>query len=47
VNYKGQVHGAEKDMVTFWGKVTGTKSYKTQAGGETYVPEVEAKYVSG
>jgi hypothetical protein len=47
VNYTGHVHGTEGNMVTFWGKVTGSKSYKTQAGGETYVPEIEAKYVSG
>jgi hypothetical protein len=47
VTYKGHVKGTENSMVTFWGTVKGSKSYKTQAGGETYVPEVEAKYVSG
>ncbi len=47
VSFTGHVNGAEKSIVTIWGKVTGTKSYKTQIGGETYVPEVEAKYVSG
>lgn len=48
VNIKaGQVHGAENDMVTFWGKVEGSKSYDTQAGGTTFVPEVTAKYIDG
>ena len=47
VDYKGHVKGHEGDIVTFWGKVKGSKSYETQAGGETTVPEVEAKYVSG
>jgi hypothetical protein len=47
VKYEGHVKGAENSIVTFWGKVTGTQTYKTQIGGETSVPEVEAKYVSG
>lgn len=48
VNYKpGQVHGAKDDMVTFWGKVEGSKSYDTQIGGTTFVPEVTAKYIDG
>lgn len=47
VNFTGHVKGAEKSIVTIWGKVTGAKSYQTQIGGETTVPELEAKYVSG
>jgi hypothetical protein len=47
VDYNGNVKGAEGDMVTFWGKVDGSKSYETQIGGETYVPEVTAKYLNG
>lgn len=47
VSFTGHVKGAEKSMVTIWGKVKGAKSYQTQIGGETTVPEVEAKYVSG
>lgn len=47
VKYEGHVKGAENSIVTFWGKVTGTQTYKTQIGGETSVSEVEAKYVSG
>jgi hypothetical protein len=34
-------------MVTFWGDVKGTRGYQTQAGGNTYAPEVAAKYVEG
>jgi hypothetical protein len=33
-------------MLTIYGKVTGTKTYATQIGGQTYVPEVRAKYVA-
>ncbi len=43
VSFTGHVKGAEKSMVTIWGKVKGAKSYQTQIGGETTVPEVEAK----
>ena len=46
VNYTGHVSQNEGDHVTFWGKVQGSKSYDTQTGGTTYVPEVTAKYVS-
>jgi hypothetical protein len=47
VDYTGHVSGAQGDQVTFWGKVVGSKSYDTQAGGNTYVPQVTAKYVNG
>jgi len=45
VNFSQHVKAAEKDIVTVYGEVTGQKSYKTQIGGETYVPEMTAKYV--
>lgn len=45
VNYGFHVKAAAKDLVTVYGEVTGQKSYKTQIGGETYVPEIKAKYV--
>lgn len=45
VNYRGHVSQNEGDSITFWGKVNGSKSYDTQIGGTTYVPEVTAKYV--
>jgi hypothetical protein len=47
VDYSGHVSGAEGDTVTFYGTVVGSKSYDTQAGGTTYVPEVNAKYTQG
>lgn len=47
VNFTGHVKGAEKDLVTFWGTVTGTKSYETKIGGNNEVPEITAKYVEG
>jgi hypothetical protein len=47
VSFAGHVQGAEKDTVTFWGKVTGTKEYETKIGGNNEVPEIEAKYVEG
>jgi hypothetical protein len=45
VNYTGRVKGAEDDMLTVYGTVVGSKSYETQIGGETYVPEINAKYI--
>ncbi len=48
VNYiPGQVLGAADDIVTFWGRVVGGRSYETQAGGENYVPEINARYIDG
>lgn len=46
VNYRGHISQNEGDSITVWGKVEGSKSYDTQVGGTTYVPEVTAKYVS-
>ena len=45
VDYLGHVKGVEGDQLTVYGLVTGTKSYETQIGGETYVPEVLAVYI--
>ena len=48
VNYPpGSVKGAADDIVTFWGRVVGGRSYETQIGGENFVPEVDARYVDG
>jgi hypothetical protein len=45
VNYDKHINAAEKAIVTVYGEITGQKSYKTQIGGETYVPEMKAKYI--
>lgn len=45
VNYVGSIRGGEGDQLTVYGTVVGSKSYETQIGGETFVPEVDAKYV--
>jgi hypothetical protein len=45
VNYTGSVKGAEGDKLTVYGTVVGSRSYETQIGGETYVPEIDAKYI--
>ncbi|MDQ5820895.1 MAG: hypothetical protein M3540_05600 [Actinomycetota bacterium] len=45
VNYTGHVRGGEGDKLTVYGVVVGTKSYDTQIGGTTYVPEIDATYI--
>lgn len=45
VNYEGTINSAEDDVITVYGEVVGTKSYETQIGGETFVPEVDAKII--
>ncbi len=45
VNYIGHVRGAQGDNLTVYGTVVGSTSYETQIGGETYVPEIDAKYI--
>ena len=45
VNYEGHISGAEEDVITVYGVITGSKSYETQIGGETYVPRMRARYV--
>jgi hypothetical protein len=45
VDYNGSNPYVAKNIVSVYGTVTGTKSYQTQVGGSTYVPEVHAKYI--
>jgi hypothetical protein len=45
VDYTDHIRGAEGDIVTVYGTITGTKSYETQIGGETYVPKMRAEYI--
>lgn len=45
INYDFHVNAAKEAIVTVYGEITGQKSYKTQIGGETYVPEMKAKYI--
>ena len=45
VDYDGEIESAKDDIITIYGTVTGSKSYETQIGGETYVPQIRAKYV--
>lgn len=45
VDYEGTINGAEDDVITVYGTIEGSKSYDTQIGGETYVPQMTAKYV--
>src|SRR4051812_13383814 len=40
VDYDHSVQGAEGDLLTVYGTITGSKSYDTQIGGETYVPRM-------
>jgi hypothetical protein len=47
VDYTGHFPQGEGDLITIYGTVTGSKSYETQIGGETYVPRVKAKYIGG
>lgn len=46
VNFDRSTNFVEEDIVTIWGSVVGSKSYETQIGGETFVPEVDAKYMA-
>lgn len=45
VNYSRSIKSAEDDVVTVYGEIDGSRSYDTQIGGETYVPEMTAKYI--
>lgn len=45
VNYEGRVKGVEGDELTVYGIVRGFRSYETQIGGETFVPEIDAVYI--
>jgi hypothetical protein len=46
VNYQGNIGSVEGDRITIYGVVVGTKEYETQIGGSTYVPEIDARYIS-
>lgn len=45
VDYDQSIEGAEEDIITVYGIVKGSQSYETQIGGETYVPQIEARYI--
>ncbi len=45
IDYDQDVSYVQNDMITVYGTVTGTKSYQTQSGGNTYVPEIHARYI--
>lgn len=45
VNYFREIDSAEDDVIKIYGVVKGSRSYETQIGGETYVPEIDARYV--
>ena len=45
VEFDGTIKGAEEDVITVYGTITGSESYETQIGGETYVPKLKARYV--
>jgi hypothetical protein len=45
VDYDHSIRSAQGDVVTVYGTVIGSKSYETQIGGETYVPQVHARYI--
>lgn len=45
VNYDRSISSADEDIITIYGTVVGSRSYETQIGGETYVPEIDAKYI--
>ena len=45
VNFTEPIAAAEEDVVTVYGKMTGSEEYETQIGGSTYVPRMNAKYI--
>jgi hypothetical protein len=45
IDYDGTIKGAEDDMLTVYGTLSGTESYDTQIGGNTTVPSMRAKYI--
>jgi hypothetical protein len=45
VEFDGTIRGAADDMITVYGTLNGTRDYDTQAGGNTTVPSMRAKYV--
>jgi predicted nucleic acid-binding Zn-ribbon protein len=47
VEFDEPTEAAEEDIVTVYGKITGSEEYETQIGGSTYVPRMKAKYFDG
>jgi hypothetical protein len=45
VDYEHSINSADEDIITVYGTVKGSKSYETQIGGETYVPQIKARYI--
>lgn len=45
VDFFQPIGAAEEDVITVYGKLTGSEEYETQIGGSTYVPKMNAKYV--
>lgn len=45
VDFHEPLDAAEEDIITVYGKITGSKEYETQIGGSTYVPRMNAKYI--
>jgi hypothetical protein len=45
VEFEEKIGAAEEDIITVYGKITGSEEYETQIGGSTYVPKMQAKYI--
>lgn len=45
VNFYEPIDAAEEDIITVYGKITGSEEYETQIGGSTYVPRMNAVYI--
>lgn len=45
VDFEDKIGAAEEDVITVYGKITGSEEYETQIGGSTYVPKMRAKYI--
>jgi len=45
VEFDEPTEAAEEDIITVYGKITGSEEYETQIGGSTYVPRMKAKYI--
>jgi hypothetical protein len=45
VDYDHSTSANQNDVITVYGTITGTKSYDTQSGGSTYVPQMHALYI--
>jgi hypothetical protein len=45
VEFDDPTEAAEEDIITVYGKLTGSEEYETQIGGSAYVPRMKAKYI--